>query len=326
MTSQLIFCILFYFIFPILDVKSQVEGDVKLINGPSSHQGTVIVYHNNAWGTLCDDSWEKKDADVICRQLGFEEAEVVWYEAHYGSGPGEIWVDQIECPINASHILQCSPHVQQWGVHDCNHFEDAGVDCGRKMVKIASLPISLSCPEYHQLGTCQNCTTNVPVDPFDCSQHSTVEGIVTALHEGKWYPVNGQGFGLEEARVVCGRLGFPIALGNPSLEELWSNHDGSFCTGSEMGSGMAPGSGMGSGMAPCTEQEILENHEYRTSLSQVLLKDLECTGGEADLKYCSFSELGPIPTSGLNVASVRCGFSKQTCSSPPSVPSEVSYA
>ena len=301
----------------IFEVNGQADGDVKLINGPTNYQGTVAVYHNNAWGTMCDDSWEKVDADVVCRQLGFEEAEQVWYRAYYGPGPGNIWVDQISCPSGVNSITKCYPEMEKWGEHDCSHSEDAGVDCKRKnpTVVVNSLPIRLSCPEYQQLGSCQNCSDKPHAAEGECSQQAAVEGVVTVFHEGKWYPINGQGFGIEEARVVCGELGFPLALSNPSLEELWTNHNGEYCSGQ----------GPGSGMAICTTREIFENDEYRNKLGQVLLKDLDCVGGERQLNDCYFSEFGPNPNSGLNVATIRCGFKPhQLCTSVPP-PNEVSY-
>ena len=41
---------------------------VRLVNGPSAWQGRVEIYHNEEWGTICDDSWGRMEAQVIITQ------------------------------------------------------------------------------------------------------------------------------------------------------------------------------------------------------------------------------------------------------------------
>jgi hypothetical protein len=64
---------------------------IRLVNGSGPHQGRVEVFHDRRWGTVCDDGWDKKDGDVVCRMLGFHGVEEVYRTARFGQGKdGEV--------------------------------------------------------------------------------------------------------------------------------------------------------------------------------------------------------------------------------------------
>lgn len=104
------------------DPGSAPELTVRLV--PGKYRGRVEVKHNGVWGTVCDDSFDTVDGRVICKMLGFRTA-VTTFTATPGSG--NIWLDDLKCLGTESDIFSCTHNGV--GVSNCQHNEDAGLQC-----------------------------------------------------------------------------------------------------------------------------------------------------------------------------------------------------
>lgn len=45
--------------------------DIRLVGGETEDKGRVEVKIRNTWGTVCNDSFDSKDARVICNTLNY---------------------------------------------------------------------------------------------------------------------------------------------------------------------------------------------------------------------------------------------------------------
>nr|XP_060625157.1 neurotrypsin-like [Anolis sagrei ordinatus] len=151
---------------------------LRLVAGEKSFEGRVEVYHRGHWGTICDDHWDDKDAEVVCRQLGFRGIPKAVSWAYFGQGFGPILLDEVECSGNELSLEQCKK--SGWGDHNCDHIEDAGVICD----PFAEGSIRLS------------------------GGHSPNEGRVEVYHNGGWGCVCDDGWTGINAQVACRQLGF----------------------------------------------------------------------------------------------------------------------
>ena len=121
------------------------EGEMRLMGGSDEKEGRVEICADEdagdntpaSWGTVCDDYWTDRDADVACMALGYERSEPYagrFRRSRFGAGPGPIWLDDLLCNGNESSLLDCPLASARTardaiGVHNCRSSEVVGVRC-----------------------------------------------------------------------------------------------------------------------------------------------------------------------------------------------------
>ncbi|XP_043945003.1 deleted in malignant brain tumors 1 protein-like [Protopterus annectens] len=115
------------------DAGVQCRDELRLVNGPDSCSGRVEVFYRNDWGTVCDTTWDMKDAEVVCRYLGCGSAISIPRITEYGEGNGSIILDAVNCQGNESKLKECLSRERNSGT--CSHYQDAGVRCSVKLLQ-----------------------------------------------------------------------------------------------------------------------------------------------------------------------------------------------
>ena len=128
-------------------VSCIADGSVALFGSGHPRKGRLEVYHDDTWGTVCDDGFTDAAARVVCYSLGFGYVGYKKNAINYGLGTGRIWLDNVWCEGKERHISECSRI--EWGVHNCGHDKDIAVVCF-----VRNLTINYDdCDIYGKIGT-----------------------------------------------------------------------------------------------------------------------------------------------------------------------------
>ncbi|XP_020379640.2 scavenger receptor cysteine-rich type 1 protein M130-like isoform X1 [Rhincodon typus] len=202
---------------------------VRLQDGANPCQGRVEVYYNRTWGTVCADSFGKAAADVVCQQLSCGSAQSVESANTFGSGSGQIWLDDVNCRLHDTLLWQCPS--SPWGQHNCDHKEDVGVICSE-----------LGPRKTRNEGDTKNRKTEPVSENFElrlAAGFNNCSGRVEILFNGTWGTICDDSWDKQDAAVVCRQLncGHPmLALEEVLLEggngTIWI--DEVKCKGSEL--------------------------------------------------------------------------------------------
>lgn len=101
---------------------------IQLANGTNRCAGRVEVLYNNTWGTICDESWDLTEAQVVCKQLDCGMAVSAPGGAHFGEASDHIWLKKVNCTGTETSLSLCRTTVLEDS--SCTHKKDASVVCG----------------------------------------------------------------------------------------------------------------------------------------------------------------------------------------------------
>ncbi|KAL6460100.1 hypothetical protein MHYP_G00318590 [Metynnis hypsauchen] len=154
-----------------LSITCLTNNPIRLVGSGADCAGRLEVFHNGSWGTVNDNLWDIKDAQVVCRQLQCGVALSAPVPAQFGPGTGRIWLNEVECEGNETSLWNCRFHL--CGEHECGHKDDVGVVCS----------------EYKEIRLTDGC-----------------EGKLEVFYNGSWGNVCVKNIDKETASLVCKEL------------------------------------------------------------------------------------------------------------------------
>ncbi|KAL9984310.1 hypothetical protein ACROYT_G006586 [Oculina patagonica] len=160
------------------------DTHVRLTGHNKSFAGRVEIFAHGVWGRVLSRHWDKTEAAVVCRQLGFPGVITALRFSSFGEGSGPVVMSNVECTGTEKTLQQCQ--YRDWPKSDIYRDREVGVICK---------------------------THDFDPDDSDISirlQGSSVPnaGRVEVLYAGIWGAISKYDWDINGATVACRQLGY----------------------------------------------------------------------------------------------------------------------
>ena len=111
---------------------SSEEHKIDLVNGTKPNEGRVELRmdRSSKWQGVCDKNFSMKEAQVVCRTMGYSGAKAFYTGSRFGSNLNGIGLGPINCTGEETSLDQC-----RWDeVINCIDGHWASVECYGKKI------------------------------------------------------------------------------------------------------------------------------------------------------------------------------------------------
>ncbi|XP_029373860.1 scavenger receptor cysteine-rich type 1 protein M130-like isoform X2 [Echeneis naucrates] len=167
-----------------IDVNITCSESVRLVNGTDLCSGRLEVKFDQSWSSVCEDNFDQREREVVCRELGCGPPSVfqlVWYRET------SVWTKEFHCGGNESHLLECG----------------------------SLSPVRKTCPSGNAVGL--TCTD--PDDVRLVGGDNKCTGTLELKHKGLWRPAYHANlkWDLKTAEFICKQLGCGSAISTTEI-------------------------------------------------------------------------------------------------------------
>ncbi|XP_068710420.1 scavenger receptor cysteine-rich type 1 protein M160-like isoform X2 [Montipora foliosa] len=177
---------------------TDTDFQVRFTGSNLPFAGTIEMSYYGVWGGIAGYRMGIRVGHVICHQLGYSRAQQVFETSVFGKGMGPLLMSRMTCNGTESELSQCTSETmdRRW------YYYYRGTYAGAVFCADANVGIS------------KDFSVRLTGSPISNA------GRVEVFYAGIWVTINGYGWSLIDAHVVCRQLGYPGAISSGQSDQF----------------------------------------------------------------------------------------------------------